>query len=114
MMKDAHAIGKRLERFVWADPNVVRYAVRITVCGRWFILLVNVFQLAYRPNLWYPDDIEHVVLQAPLAIFNGLVHYRLFTNRPVSWRWMLALGAIDIVLITAHAVIRGGFDITCS
>ena len=99
-----------MQPFVRTDVEVVRYAALVTVWGRWFILIVAVFQLAYRPSFWYPDDIEHLLLQVPLLVYNGLVHYRLRSDRPVTWHWMLALSALDIVLITVHAVIRGGYD----
>ena len=110
LMKDEHTIEKRLQRLFRADPDVVRYAVRVTVWGRWFVLLVVVFQSVYRPSFWFPDDIEHVFLHGALMVFNGLVHYRLLTNRPVTWRWLLVLSTMDIGLVAGHAVIRGGFD----
>ena len=37
------------------------------VCGldfrpaRWFVWLVGVFQMAYRPGFWYPHDIEYLL-----------------------------------------------------
>ena len=65
--------------------------------------------MAYRPGFWFPDDIEYLPLPLLLAVFNGLVHYRLLTNRPVTWRWMLVLNATDIALITAGIVIGGGY-----
>ena len=99
-----------MERLISADPNVVLYAARVIVWGRWFIVLVNVFLIAYRPSFWYPDDIEHLYLHVPLVLSNGLIHYRLLTNRSVTWRWMLALCALDIALISAHAIVRGGYD----
>ena len=43
-------------------------------------------------------------------MLNGLVHHRLLTNRPVTWRWMLFLSATEIALITVGIVIGGGFD----
>ena len=49
-------------------------------------------------------------LQVTLVALNGLVHYRLLTNRPVTWRWMLALSAMDIALGTASIVIAPGVD----
>ena len=109
-MNDVPAIRNRLEWLFRADPDVVRHAVMVTVWGRWLILLSSIFQMAYRPGFWYPDDIEHVILQVPLVVFNGLVHHRLLTNRPVTWRWLLVLSALDLTLISAHAVVRGGFD----
>ncbi|MDE2838292.1 MAG: histidine kinase [Chloroflexota bacterium] len=93
-----------------AEADVVLQAVNVTVWGRWLVLLVVVFLLAYRPGFWYPDQVAHIFLQAPLVVFNGLVHYRLLTRRPVTWRWMLALGILDIALITANVAVRGDFD----
>ena len=40
---------------------------------------------------------------------NGLVHHRLLTHRPVTWRWLLFLGAMDVALITVGVFIGGGF-----
>ena len=81
------AIANRFSPAVWADPEVVPYAARVSVWGRWFIGLVSAFEIAYRPGFWYPEDIGFVLLLVPLAALNGLVHLRLLTNRPVTWRW---------------------------
>ena len=104
------AITNRFSSPVWADPDIIPYAARVSVWGRWFVCLINVFELAYRPGFWYPDQMEHLLVQVPLVALNGLVHFRLLTNRPVTWRWMLALSAMDIALITASIVVWGGFD----
>ena len=81
-----------------SDPDVVLYAAGVSVWSRWFIWLVGVFLLAYRPGFWYPGDIEYLALPVLLGLLNGLVHHRLLTNRPVTWRWMLLLSAADIAL----------------
>ncbi len=109
-MKDEHAIGGRLERLFRADPDTVRHAVRVSVWGRWYIWLVGAVMLAHRPGLWFPDDLGFGVLNVLLAAVNGVVHHRLLTNRPVTWRWMLALSAIDVALITANIAVSGRFD----
>ena len=89
---------------------MVRHAVKVSVWGRWFIWLVGVGMLARRPSLWYPEDIGYVFLNVSLATINGVIHYRLLKNRPVTWRWMLALSAMDISLITAYVAVSGRFD----
>lgn len=90
---------------------MVRYAVRITVWGRWFLLLIGVFYLTYPPGFAYPHDAEHAALLIPLAVLNGLVHHRLRANRAVTGRWMLALSAGDFAFTTSHLLIhQGGFD----
>ena len=92
-----------------SDPDVVLYAAGVSVWSRWFIWLAGVFLLAYRPGFWYPGDIEYLALPVLLGVLNGLVHHRLLTNRPVTWRWMLLLCATDIALVTFGVVIGGGF-----
>ena len=109
-MTDEHTRKNSMERLFRADPDVVRHAVKVTVWGRWIVLLVVIFQMVYRPGFWFPQDIEHIPLHGALMVFNGLVHYRLLTNRPVTWRWLLALSIMDICLVAGNAVVRGGFD----
>ena len=107
---DIGAITHRLSSAIWADQDVIPYAAWVSVWGRWLIWLVSVFNLAHRPDAWYPADIEYAFLHVPLVTLNGLVHFRLRTNRPVTWRWMLVLSAMDIALITVGVVIGGGFN----
>ena len=92
------------------DPGVLLYATWISVWGRWFIWMVGVFLIVYRPGFGYPQDMELLLLHVLLLSTNSLVHHRLLTNRPVTWRWMLFLCTTDIALITANIVIDGGFS----
>ena len=103
------AIQKWVTPGTLTDPDVVLHAARVSVWSRWFIWLVGVFLLAYRPGFWYPDDIEFLSIPVLLGLLNGLVHLRLLTNRPVTWRWMLFLSATELALVTFGIVIGGGF-----
>ena len=109
LMTYVHTIRKMAQWFALADADVVLYAAKVTVWGRWFIWVVAVILAAYRPGFWYPEDIEYLSISVLLGTLNGLVHYRLLTNRPVTWRWMLFLSATDIALITFGVVIGDGF-----
>ena len=104
------AIGKLMLPVSRGVPDVVLHAMRVSVWGRWFIWLVGAVMLARRPDLWYPGDIWYVYFNVVLAATNGFLHHRLLTNRPVTWRWMLVMSAVDIWLITAHIVVNGRFD----
>ena len=110
LMKDGHSIENRLQRLFQADPDVVRHAVRVSVWGRWYIWVVGAVMLAYRPGLWFPENLGFGVLNVLLAATNGIVHHRLLTNRPVTWRWMLALSAVDVALITGNIAVSGRFE----
>ena len=103
------ALQQRVMPGIPTDPDVLLYATWISVWGRWFIWLVCVFLLAYRPGSWYPESMEYLAIPVLLFAANGLVHHRLLTNRPVTWRWLLFLGAMDVALITVGVFIGGGF-----
>ena len=110
-MKYAHTIRRKtLQWFALADADVALYAAKVTVWGRWFIWLFGAVILAYRPGLWYPEDIGYLFLNVVLATVNGAFHYRLLKNRPVTWQWMVGLSAMDIALITANIAVSGRFD----
>ena len=98
-------------RAIRADPDVMLYAAKVSVWARWLLLLVGVVELAYRPELWYDTDTAHLFLSVPLVVFSGLVHYRLHTNRNISWRWLLFFSAMDIALITSAVIIGGEFHL---
>ena len=104
-------LRRRVLRAVRADPDVMLYAARVSVWARWLGWLVGVFQLAYRPGLWYATDKEYLFLSVPLLAFNGFVHYRLRRDRAVTWRWLLFLSGMDIALITAAVIIGGDFHL---
>ena len=108
---DIGAITKRFPTTILSDPEVVRYAAGVSVWGRWLIWLVTVVQFVYRPGFWYYEGhFEYLFLLVPTVTLNGLVHHRLLTNRPVTWRWLLILSAMDFALITIGIVLQRGFE----
>ena len=94
-----------------ADPDVLRFAARVSVWMRWLVGLVVVVELAYRPGLWFATDREYLVLLVALVACNGLAHARLSRRGTVTWRWLLGLSAVDVALITAAVFIGGEFHL---
>ena len=108
---DIGAITKRFSSTILSDPDVVQYAAGVSVWGRWFVWLVTVVQFVYRPGFWYYEGhFEYLFLLVPVVTLNGLVHYRLLTNRSVTWRWLLLLSAMDMVLATIGVILQRGFE----
>ena len=92
------------------EPDVVLYATRISLWGRWSIWLLVVFLNAYRPSFWYPDMVEAIALPILQLLVNCLVHYRLRKQRPISQRLLLLLSGADIAQITFAVLILGGYS----
>ncbi len=96
-----------------ADPIGLLYRVRISVWVRWFLLIAWFLQFNYRPNFAHPAYIPTTVLAVLVLVFNAYVHYRIESNRPITWRWALALGVLDAAMITAGIIVSGnGFQNT--
>ena len=93
------------------SPDDLLYGVRISVWVRWFVLLAWLLQFNYRPNFESPAYLPTTLFAALVLAFNAYVHYRIQSNRPVTWHWALALSALDVLIITAGIVVAGsGFQ----
>ena len=105
------ATTDRFPSTIPSEPDVVRYAAGVSVWGRWFICLVTIVQFVYRPGFWYYEGHpEYWLLPATLVALNSLVHFRLITDRPVTWRWLLLLSATDFAIFTIGIVLQRGFE----
>ena len=94
------------------DPDGLRYVATISVRAHWFVIAVLLFELVYRPYLYFG-----VARYAPFPLlllvligFNGYIHYRLLSNRPITWHWLVALYTLDVILISAAAALSDGFS----
>ena len=91
------------------DPEDLRHSLRISVWARWFVTVAWLAQLNYRPNFADPNYVPNTLFALLALALNGYVHYRIRSNRRVTWRWALALSLMDAGAITAGLAISGGF-----
>ena len=84
----------------------------ISVRAHWFVIAVLFFELVYRPYLDFGVSryATFPLLLLVLIGFNGYIHYRLLSNRPVTWHWPVALYALDVLLVSAAAALSDGFS----
>ena len=93
-----------------ADAVELRYPATLFVWGRWFIFVTLLFLLVYHADYTLFRYAAYVSCLTLLVALNGYVHYRVHSGRAVTLHWMLALSALDVVLITVGMVVAGGFS----
>ena len=89
-----------------------RYSQRIAVVVRWFLLVTWFFLHNYRAEPSEPSYFINNGLAAVLSVFNGYVHWRIWRGRPVSKRYVVALSAMDLSLITIGIAVSSRFGNT--
>ena len=94
------------------DQEGLRYVATISVRGHWFVVAIALIELFYRPYLDFgvARYVSYVLLVLVLIGFNGYMHYRIFSNKRITWRWVFALYALDVFLISATLALSDGFN----
>ncbi len=94
------------------DPDGLRYVATISVRANWFVAAIALIELVYRPYLDFGVTryATYVLLVLVLIGFNGYIHYRILSNRRTTWRWLFALYALDVFLVSAMAALSDGFS----
>ena len=93
------------------DPDGLRYVAAVSVRAHWFVIAVLLFEVAYRPYLYF-GVVRYVpfpLLLLALAAFNGYFQHRLRSDRTIAWRWPVALYALDVLVISAVLALSAGF-----
>ena len=88
----------------------MRRVARVYVWGRWFVWSLATFAWLYPLNV---DEVVHgpnAALAMLLFATNACLHYRLAARRSVSWRWVLALSALDVAMLSGGVAAHRGFE----
>ena len=89
--------------------DYLRFGLRISVWVRRFAVIAWLAQLHHQVSFAHPDYIAQMLFGVLLLALNGYVLYRIETKRTASWRWVLALSAMDVVILTGGLVVSSGF-----
>ncbi|MDE2990094.1 MAG: ATP-binding protein [Chloroflexota bacterium] len=104
------AVVMRLWQLDSADPEELRYPIKMFIWIRWALCLAGIVLMIYRPE---SEVLPSAILLSFIMIsvvVNAVVHGRVTTNRSVPLQWMFAISVLDVTLITTSIVIDGGFD----
>ena len=110
MSTAASALPAFLRSFDLPEPGELRRVARVYVWGRWFVLSIAAFAWLYPLNVDEVVYAPNVALAILLFATNGYLHYRLATEGPVSWRWMLALSALDLAMLSGGVAAHRGYE----
>ena len=75
---------------------------------RWFVVIALLAQLHHHVSFTHPAYIAQTMCAILLLAQNTYILYRIETRRTVTWRWILALSAMDVVTLTAGLTIVAG------
>ena len=92
------------------DPDGLRYVATVLVWMHWVVGTAFFVVLVYRP--WYDPGryVAFALLFLFVLVCNGCIHYRLASNRRLTWHWIFAMCALDAALVTAEVALGGGFS----
>ena len=92
------------------DPDGLRYVATVLVWIHWVVGTAFFVILIYPP--WYGPGmfVASVFLFLMMLACNGYVHYRLASNRSLTWRWIFVMCTLDAALATVGAALGGGFS----
>ena len=91
------------------DPVGLRFVATISVIGHWIACAVILFEVSHHIGDETANYSLYALLLLALVGFNGILHYRLRTNRTISWLWLQALYTWDVVLVSVWLAMSGGF-----
>ena len=82
--------------------------LRISLWLRWFVVIAWLAQLHLHVQFTQPAYLAHILSGALLLMVNIIALYRFETRRTVSWRWALALSAMDMAMLAGSLTIAIG------
>ena len=106
-------LGAFRRALVRGEPGDLQYRFQISIWVRWLLLVAWLAQTRYRLDLDDPNYVPNMAFAAVLISLNGYVHYRLRSNRGLTWHWALALSAIDVAMLTSGLAGSSGFHNSC-
>ena len=92
------------------DPDGLRYVATVSVRVHWFFGAVLLVELVYRAHYGVAVYGVYALLMLLLFGFNGYTHFRLRSERKFTWRWILAVCMLDVLVISAAVAISNGFS----
>ena len=87
----------------------LRFLTTMSVRVHWVGCAVFLYEVAHHIGDEFAKFSVYALLLLTLVGFNGVLHYRLRSNRTITWRWLQAFYTWDVVLVSVWLATSGGF-----
>ena len=103
-------IAEHLNASVRFSSDELWTLTNVSVWARWFVIAASFALIGFRYD--YTDTQVMVMIPggAVVVVVNTLFHYAIWKRRRLRWQWLVAIGILDIALVTLMIAIRGGLD----
>ncbi len=104
---------RQLGDWLWDDgfdPEEIRYGSKINVWARWFWVLGGLIETNYPAGYLDRYYVLNTLYVLTPGVVNAYLHYRLRLGRTIPVRWLLALSAMDVFLVSFSVSVSGGID----
>ena len=103
---------RMLAGWLWSDgfdPEELRYGAIISVWVRWFWVIGGLIEINYPAGYQDRYYVLNTLYVLTPGFINGYAYYRIRAGFNVSARWLLALSALDVCVISFSVAVSGGF-----
>ena len=93
-----------------SSPEDLLHAARVLLWVRWFGLAAALIEIHYRVDYGSLSHILNTFYCLGFLAINGYVQWLIRHRGAVKPAWLLALSALDLVVISFSTAISGGFN----
>lgn len=110
MRNVAWGIADHLSASVRFSSDELWTLATVSAWVRWFVIGASLALLPLRPDYTETQIATALAGGALASAVNGAFHFATWTRRRLSWQWLLAMGMLDLTLVTLMIAVRGGLD----
>ena len=93
-----------------SDADGLRHVASVSVRVHWFGVAVALVEVLYRPHYEAAPFAAYSLLLLLLAGVTAYTHYRLRSDREITWRLILTVCVVDVVTVSGAIAVSNGFS----
>ena len=103
-------IAQHLNASVRFSTDELSTLAKISAWARWFVILASYGIMGFENDYTDTQLVVAFTGGAVVAVVNATFHFVIWRRRTLRWQWLVAMGLLDIAIVTTFVGIRGGLD----